>query len=167
MTTAASNVQRELTVSLPSETEIRMERMFDAPRQLVWDAMTKPELIVRWWGRNETTTKVDKLEFRVGGAWRYVESEPDGAEHCFRGEFTKISPIDELAYTFEYEPMAGHVVEDDLTFEDLGSQTRMVCISTFSSQMDRDGMMSAGMEAGANESYEKLDELLRALQLNA
>jgi len=165
MTTAKhSAAQHKLMVTMPSDTEIRMERVFDAPRQLVWDAMTKPELITKWWGRKHTTTKVDKLEFRVGGAWRFVESEPDGSEHCFRGEFTKVAPIDGFAYTFEYEPMAGHVVVDDLTLTDLGRQTKVVCTSTFSSQEDRDGMMSAGMEEGASESYEKLDELLTSMK---
>ncbi len=141
-----------------------MERMFDEPRQLVWDAFTKAEMLEKWWGLRSTSTKVETLEVRVGGKYRFIQSDPSGAVHAFRGEFNNVSPIDALGYTFEYEPMAGHIVQDDITFEDHGHQTKIVVVATFSSKMDRDGMVNSGMEYGAAESYDMLDELLAQLK---
>lgn len=161
--TTHSTARHKLHVTMPTDTEVRMERMFDAPRQLVWDAFTKAEMLEKWWGLRSTTTKVEKLEVRVGGKYRFLQTDPTGTVHAFRGEFTTVSPIDALGYTFEYEPMAGHIVQDDVTFEDHGRQTKIVAVMTFTSKMDRDGMVNSGMEYGAAESYDMLDELLAEL----
>jgi len=69
-----------------------MERVFDAPRELVFRAFTDPELIPRWWGMRDSTTVVDSMDVRPGGAWRYVQIAPDGTRHAFRGEFREIVP---------------------------------------------------------------------------
>jgi uncharacterized protein YndB with AHSA1/START domain len=151
------------TLTLPSEREIVMTRVFNAPRQLVFKAYTDPNLIPRWWGPRRYTTVVDKLDVRVGGAWRFVQHDDAGHEFGFHGEFREIAPPERLVQTFEFEAMAGHVVQDTIVFEDLGAQTRVTVTSLFASPEDRDGMLQSGMEEGANESNERLEELLQAL----
>lgn len=155
---------KESTLTLPSPTTIQMSRVFDAPHELVWKALTDPQLIPHWWGQRANKTIVDTMDVRVGGAWRYREIAPDGTEHAFRGEYRELRRPERIVYTFEYEPMAGHIVTDGVTLEDLGDRTRIVVTSTFASTEDRDGMLQSGMESGANESWDRLAELLATLK---
>jgi uncharacterized protein YndB with AHSA1/START domain len=154
--------QRTITTTLPSDTEIRMTRTFDAPRQLVWAAMTQPVHIKRWWGRGN---KLDvTLDFRPGGSYRYVEHAEDGNEYAFRGEIREIVPEERVVQTFEFEGMPGHIAVDTMTLEEKDGKTIVTTTSSFSSKEDRDGLLSSGMEAGANQSYDALDALLAELQ---
>ena len=148
------------TLTTPSDREVITERVFDAPRDRVYAAFTDPELIPQWWGRRRTTTLVDKLDVRPGGAWRFVERNSDGSENGFRGTFREVTPPESLVYTFEWEGMPGHVVVDTVTFEDLDGRTKVTNTSLFHTTEERDGMLESGMEKGLNESYEQLDELL-------
>jgi uncharacterized protein YndB with AHSA1/START domain len=152
------------TLTLPSEREIQMSRVFDAPRELVYQAMTDPNLIPQWWGLRSTTTTIDKFEPKPGGAWRFVQKGPDGREDAFRGEFRELVPPERVVQTFEWEGMPGHIIVDSMTLEDLGGkQTRVTTTSLFDSVEDRDGMLSSGMEEGAVESWDQLAELLAKL----
>ncbi len=151
------------TLTLPSDREIVMSRVFDAPRELVFKALTDPALIGRWWGLRSTTTVVDKFDPRPGGAWRMVQKGPDGREDAFRGEFREIVPPERVVQTFEWEGMPGHIVLDTMTLEDLGGKTRLTTTSLFDTKEERDGMMASGMEQGANESWDLLAELLATL----
>ena len=152
-----------LTVTLLSDLEFEMTREFDAPRDLVFKAFTDPDLIPRWWGQRSSTTIVDKLDPRPGGLWRFIQRAPDGAEYAFNGEFREIVPPRRLTYTFEFEPMPGHVVVDTVDFEEIDGKTKVISRSLFQSREDRDGMIESGMEAGAAESYDRLAELLATL----
>ncbi|MGH2549737.1 MAG: SRPBCC domain-containing protein, partial [Thermomicrobiales bacterium] len=80
-------MDKNYSLSLPSDTQIIMQRNFDAPRELVFRAYTDPELVPQWWGLRIATTTVDKLDLRVGGKWRWVQTMPDGTEFGFRGEY--------------------------------------------------------------------------------
>jgi uncharacterized protein YndB with AHSA1/START domain len=155
-----ATAKHETTVGTPSDREIFIERIFDAPRERVWAAFTDPELIARWWGRRSTTTIVAQQELRVGGAWRFVERNADGSEAGFRGIYREVVAPERLVFTFEWEGMPGYVIVDTATFEDLGERTRVRTNSLFHTTEERDGMLSAGMEIGLNEGYEALDELL-------
>lgn len=155
--------KHNLQVTLPSDLEIRMERMFDAPRELVWAASTEAQHLKKWWARGHEMI-VDKLDVRVGGAWRFIERTPDGMEYAFRGEFKIVDPPQTLAMTFEFEPMPGHILLQTIQFEAVGQQTRMIAIAKCDSKTDRDGMVQAGMENGARQSYEHLDTLLEELR---
>jgi uncharacterized protein YndB with AHSA1/START domain len=152
-----------LTVTLPSHREIVMSRVFDAPRELVFRAYTDPQLVARWWGRRHSTTRVDKMDVRPGGLWRYIESGPDG-EFAFNGVYREVVPPQRLVYTFEFEPMPGHVLVETITFVDLNGRTQLTSTSVFDTVEDRDGMLQSGMESGANESMDQLDELLNELR---
>jgi uncharacterized protein YndB with AHSA1/START domain len=148
----------------PGTLEIYVTTTFDAPRELVFKAYTDPELIPHWWGPRYLTTEIDKLEARSGGAWRFVQRDPDGNEYSFHGVFHEVAAPDRIVQTFEYEGMPGHVTLETATFEDLGGKTRVLAQSVFQSVEDRDGMVASGMETGVNEGYEQLVELLATLE---
>jgi uncharacterized protein YndB with AHSA1/START domain len=156
MTTA----KNPTSLTILSDREIVMTRVFDAPRELVFKAYTDPQSIPRWWGLNSTTTTVHKMDVRPGGAWRFVESDANG-QYAFHGEYREIVPPERLVQTFEYEGMPGKVIVDTLEFEDLGGKTRLTVTSLFASLEDRDGMLATGMEGGANESWDRLAALLK------
>ena len=150
-------------VTTPSEREIVTERVFDAPRDVVFAAFSRPDLIPEWWGPRNVTTVVDRMDVEPGGQWRFVCRGPDGREDGFRGTFREVTRPERVVQTFEWEGMPGHVIVETVTFEDLGQRTRVVNTSLFHTTGERDGMLASGMEQGLAESYERLDELLARL----
>jgi uncharacterized protein YndB with AHSA1/START domain len=151
------------TLTLPSDREVSMTRLFDAPRELVFAAYTDPRHVPHWWGLRSSTTIVDKMDLRPGGLWRYIQRTSDGKEYGFNGEYREVVPPARLVYTFEFEGLPGHVVVDTVTFEEENGKTRVTTLSLFANVEDRDGMVSSGMEFGANESWDRLAELLATL----
>lgn len=148
------------TVTLPSERELVMTRVFDAPRALVFQALTDPMLIPRWWGPRRLTTTVDQLDLRPGGVWRFVQHDADGNEYAFHGVFQEIVPPERVVQTFEWEGLPGHVSVDTMTLEEHDGKTTMIARSLFASAEDRDGALQTGMEEGARETWDRLAELL-------
>jgi uncharacterized protein YndB with AHSA1/START domain len=157
-----SDQQQATTAVLttPTDREIHVERVFDAPRDRVFAAFTDPKLIPEWWGPRDTTTVVDQMDVRPGGSWRFVVRNSDGSETGFRGTYREIAPPERVVQTFEWEGMPGYVPVETATFEDLGDRTKVTTTSLFHTTEERDGMLDAGMERGMNESYARLDELL-------
>ena len=143
--------------------QLVMTRVFNAPRRRVFQAYTDPKLIPKWWGPRNQTTKVDVMEVRKGGKWRYVSRDTDGTEFAFRGEYKEVAPPERLVSTFEWEGMPGHIIDEVATFEDLGSRTRLTVTSQFASLEDLEGMLASGMESGARETWDRLAELLASL----
>jgi uncharacterized protein YndB with AHSA1/START domain len=150
-------------VAEPGKHTIVLTRMFNAPRELVFKAFTDPVLIPKWWGLNSTTTVVDKLEVKPGGLWRFVQRDTDGNEFAFFGVFHQIASPERIVQTFEFEGLQGHILLETITFEDHQGGTRLIDISVFQSVEDRDGMLQSGMEAGAVESWDRLEALLKTL----
>lgn len=136
--------------------EVVMSRVFAASRERLWNAMTDPEAVPKWWGPAALKTAVEKMDFRVGGGWRFTQRAPDGSEFAFFGTYREIVPMEKIVETFEFEPMAGHVVVNTMTLEDVDGGTRMTVLSTYASREDRDGMVQAGMETGQREGWERL-----------
>jgi uncharacterized protein YndB with AHSA1/START domain len=153
-----------LTVTTPSDREIAMTRVFDAPRELVFKAYTDSTLIPQWWGPRGFTTTVDQMDVRPGGVWRFVQRGPDGSEYAFNGVYREIAPPQRIVSTFEFEGMPGHVSVETLTLEEHTGKTKVTSMSLFQTVEDRDGMLQSGMEAGAAETYDRFAELLEALQ---
>jgi uncharacterized protein YndB with AHSA1/START domain len=143
---------------------IVMTRDFDAPRDLVFRAYTEPQLLVQWLGPRDLTTTVDRYDARDGGRWRYVQKDPEGNEHGFRGVFHGHPSPEAIVQTFEYEGVPGHVMLETTTLEERGRTTLVRTVSSFQSVADRDGMIASGMERGVHEGDERLDELLARLQ---
>lgn len=158
-----NQTDNRLTSEIVSDTEITMHRTFAAPRELVFRAFSEPELVAKWWGQRSAETIVETYDFRPGGAWRMIQRNPDGQEYAFRGSFLEIEPPSRIVQTFEFEPMPGHISTDALTLTEVDGGTRVTIDSTFMSKEDLDGMLQSGMEAGANESYDRLEELLATL----
>ena len=157
-----TNAGRRATLTTPTDRELRIERIFDAPRPRVWRALTEPELVKQWWGRGNPLT-VERMEVERGGHWRFVEHSDDG-DHGFEGRFREVVPPEKLSMTFEWDGAPGHTVVQTMTLEDLGdNRTRMVSTSMFFTKDDCDAMMSSGMEGGMNESYQALDRVLAAM----
>jgi uncharacterized protein YndB with AHSA1/START domain len=148
------------TVTKPSDREFRIERIFDAPRDRVFAALTDPESIPEWWGPRDTTTIVEEMDPRRGGRWCFLMRDPDGGETRFSGTYREVSPPERIVQTFEWSGMPGHVSVETATLEDLGEQTKVVSVSVFHLTEERDGMLDSGMERGMNETYERLDEVL-------
>lgn len=152
-------------VTTPSDREIRMTRLFDAPMHLVLEAMTKPEHVKQWWGRlgEGYSVPVCEIDFRVGGRWRFVNRHPKG-EAAFNGEYLEIAPPGHVVFTefFEQFPGEGSVVTSDLTEED--GKTRLVVTVRYPSLEIRDMVMASGMARGAGISYDRLEDLVLALQ---
>lgn len=149
-------------ITTPGDRDIRIERIFNAPRDRVWKAMTDPKLVAQWWGRGNKLV-VERMELEPGGHWRFVEHSDHGV-HGFEGRFAEIAPPERVVQTFEWDGMPGHVALETMTLEDLGDgRTRLVTTSLFMTAEDRDGMLQSGMEGGLNESYAALDKVLANL----
>lgn len=142
-----------------------MTRLFDAPRQLVFDAMTKPEHVKQWWGRlgEGYSVPVCEVDLRVGGAWRFVNRHPHG-EVAFYGEYREITPPSRVVFTeiFEQFPDTVSVVTAVLTEE--GSKTRLTATVRYPSLEVRDMVIASGMSRGAGISYDRLEDLVVSLQ---
>lgn len=155
--------KNKLTVTLPSDREISMARVFDAPRDLVWKAFTDPAMIAQWWGRGNQL-EVERMEVERGGHWRFVEHSAEGVDG-FEGRFGEVTPPGRTVQTFEWDGMPAHVALNTAVFEDLGDgRTEVVTTSLFHTAEDRDGMLQSGMEGGLSESYAALDRLLATLK---
>jgi uncharacterized protein YndB with AHSA1/START domain len=153
----------KLIVTTPADREILIERIFDAPRDLVWRAFTEPTLVAKWWGRGNKL-EIERFEVERGGHWRFVEHGPDGT-HGFEGRFREVTPPERLVQTFEWDGMPGYVILETAVFEDLGDgRTKVVNTSLFFTTEERDGMLASGMEQGLAESYAALDRLLETLK---
>ncbi len=147
-------------IAEPGKQEVTITRIINAPRELVFKAYTDPNLLPQWWGPRSTTTIVEKMDVKFGGVWRFIHRAPGEGEYAFRGVYHEVVPSERLVYTFEFEPMPGHVMLETITFEDLDGKTRITDQSVFQSVEDRDGMMQSGMESGATESMDRLAELV-------
>ena len=153
---------------MPSEREIVMTRDFAAPRSLVFDAFTQPEHIRRWLGREGDTMSVCEVDLRVGGAWRYLWQLREGGEMGMYGSFLEIDAPRRLVQTehFEgefFEVMGGGTV-NTLVLEEHDGVTTMTITVVYKSREARDGVLRTPMEAGAGESFDRLEELLGTLR---
>jgi uncharacterized protein YndB with AHSA1/START domain len=155
----------ETTIATRGDLEIVQERVFNAPRELVYQTMNDPELLPRWWGPSYLTTEVEKMDVRPGGAWRFIQRAPDGGEHAFNGKYLEVIEPEKVVLTFNYEGIPGdHEAVSSLVLVDEGGKTRMISTMTFKTKEDRDGMVQSGMEGGARETDERLAAVLAELQ---
>lgn len=150
-----------LTVTLPSDLEIKMVRVFEAPRELVFEAHSTCEHVKHWWGRGNPLDC--EMDFRPGGSYRFVEHAPDGQQYAFRGEYREIQAPERIVQTFEFEGMPGQVCVETLELTEEGGKTTVTSTTRFDTKEERDGMVSSGMEDGARESYEALAAYLAKL----
>lgn len=151
-------------LTILSDHEVGLTRIFDAPRELVFKAHTDPDLIPQWWGLRSNTTIVEEMDVRPGGTWRFIQRDTEGNEFAFHGEYREVLPPERLANTFEFEGVQGHIILDTLIFEELpDGTTKLTATSLFATIVERDNMLNSGMESGSNESWDRLAELLTRL----
>lgn len=150
----------EVAVTLPSETEIRFARFFNRPRQLLFEAWTRPEHVRQWWGCDGSSIPVCEIDLRVGGSWKLVMRMPDGSEHPFRGVYREIVPGERLVYSECYDvPQIGSPEWlTTVSFEEVEGRTLLTHTLRHSSREARDGHLQAGMEAGSIQTLRRLDE---------
>ncbi len=158
----AITVGKTRLVAEPGKQEIVVTRLFDAPRERVFKAMTDPQLLPHWWGPERYTTAVEKMDVKPGGSWRFVQTAADGI-YAFHGVYHQVSSPERLVYTFEYEGTPGHVALETVTYEDVGGKTLIHDQIVFQSVEDRDGMVQSGMEEGADAGMNRLDALLKQM----
>jgi uncharacterized protein YndB with AHSA1/START domain len=142
--------------------DLVFERTFDAPRELVWKAMTDAAQIPRWWGPHGTTTTVAEMDVRAGGQWRFISHAADRDDVEFYGEYLEIDPPRGYTWTFMFDvdgmgPMGG---PETFSLEDVGGKTRVRSVGHMGSPEAVDGALASGMIGGAIETWDRLEALL-------
>ncbi|HZI65689.1 MAG TPA: SRPBCC family protein [Thermoanaerobaculia bacterium] len=157
----------KLQITTPSDREIAMTRAFDAPRHLVYDAWTKPELVKRWLGvRGGWTMPVCEIDLKVGGRYRYVWRGPTGNEMGMGGVFREVAPSERLVATEKFDdPWYEGEAVDTTTFVEKDGATTVTTTVLYSSKEARDGVLQSPMEKGVAESYDVLDEVLASSEM--
>lgn len=151
-------------VATPSDRQIVLTRVFDAPREVVFEAMSKPEHVRRWWGilGEGYSVPVCEVDLRPGGAWRYVNRTPHG-DVAFYGVYKEVSPPERVVFTeiFEMYPDTESLVE--VVLEDDRGRTRFTLTATYPTVEVRDQVIASGMSGGAAISYDRLEEVAREI----
>jgi uncharacterized protein YndB with AHSA1/START domain len=154
-----------LQVTTPSEREIAMTRAFNAPRNLVFDALTKPELVKRWLGvRGGWSMAVCEIDLRVGGAYRFVWRK-DGTEMGMGGVYREIVKPERIVHTESFDdPWYEGEAESTMILVEKGTRTTLTTTTRYASQGVRDAVLKSPMERGVAESYDVLDDVLASTQ---
>ena len=161
----ATQLGNETTIVFADGADYVMERVFNAPRELVWKAITQPEHIPNWWGPRDTPMTVEAMDFRVGGHWRWIARGDDG-DAPFSGEYLEIVPPERIVHTemFDVEPFnQGDPAIVTTTLHEVDGGTKLRSSSRFPSAEALQGALSTGMTHGAIESWDRLDEVIASL----
>ena len=150
-------------VTLPSDLEIRIIRVFDAPAALVFDVWTTPKHVRRWWGREDAPVVVCDIDLRVGGSWRYVIRTADGVELGWHGTYQEIAAPNRLVSTEVFEGYADAESLNTLTLDENNGQTVLTALVLHSSKENRDGHIDSGMEAGMQPTLDRVEDILAEL----
>lgn len=156
------------TVTLPTDEQMLITREFDAPKHLVFEAFTTPELVRRWWHAKRGEMTVAEIDLRVGGAWRYAMVTPDGFEVGFHGEYREIVPNERIVSTEIYEGVpaeeAGDGTLNTATFTEENGRTTLTILVQAPSKQVRDAIIDSGMEAGLQDALDLLEETASSLR---
>ncbi|HEX6220375.1 MAG TPA: SRPBCC family protein [Acidimicrobiia bacterium] len=151
-------------ITLPSGTEIRIERKFDAPAELVFDVWTRAEHVRNWWGYPEHEMTDCSIDLRVGGSYRFAAQVPDFGEVAFHGVYKEIDRPNRLVATEIYEAFPDTEAVNTLTLAEGDGVTTMTIVSTYPDQKTRDAVMESGMEHGLQVSLDRAEAILLSLQ---
>jgi len=146
-------------ITTPTDREIRVERIVNAPRERVWRAYSDPAQLAQWWGRGNRLV-IERMEFERGGHWRYVEHADHGV-FGFEGRYREVTPPARFVRSFEWDGMPAHVAIETVMLEDLeDGRTRIVTIMQMHTPEERDGFLQSGMQGGMDAAYAALDALM-------
>jgi uncharacterized protein YndB with AHSA1/START domain len=154
-------------VELPTDEQILITRVFDAPKHLVYEAWTTPELVKRWWHANRGQVTLAEIDLRVGGAWRYVSVTDDGFEVGFHGEYREIVPNERIVSTEAYEGIPDadeHATLNTATFTETDGRTTLTVLVQCPSKQVRDAIIDSGMEAGMQDAMDLLEQVAVSLR---
>jgi uncharacterized protein YndB with AHSA1/START domain len=148
-------------VTTPSDTEILIEREFDAPRHLVYRAYTTPELVSRWWPGERGEMAECEIDLRPGGKWRYAMVAKGGFQVAFHGEYSEVVENERLVNTEVYEgaPPGTAPAVSVATFEESGGRTTLSMLMQVESREVRDMIIESGMEGGVQEGMDILEQI--------
>jgi uncharacterized protein YndB with AHSA1/START domain len=152
------------TVTLPTDEQILITREFDAPKHLVYEAFTTPELVRRWWSANRGEVTVAEIDLRVGGTWRYVMVTQEGFEVAFHGEYREIVPNERIVSTEVFEGMPDAEAVNTLTLTEVDGRTTLTILVEHASKEHRDAHIESGMEAGLQDAMDLLEEVAVSLR---
>jgi uncharacterized protein YndB with AHSA1/START domain len=151
-------------VTLPTETEILITREFDAPKHLVYQAYTTPELVKRWWSGQRGEVTIAEIDLRVGGKWRYVSIADGGFEVGFHGEYLEIVPNERIVSTEVYEGMPRAEALNTLTLTEVDGRTTLTILVQHASKEHRDAHVESGMEDGMQDAMDLLEQVAISLR---
>jgi uncharacterized protein YndB with AHSA1/START domain len=155
---------RTATVTLPTDEQILITREFDAPKHLVYKAWTTPELVTRWWSGQRGKMTIAEIDLRVGGLWRYVMIAEGGLEVAFHGEYREIVSNERIVMTDVYEAMPDGEALVTVTFTENDGRTVLTLLMQLASKEGRDAVINSGMEAGMQESWDRLEQVAVSLR---
>jgi uncharacterized protein YndB with AHSA1/START domain len=158
-------VDKTLKITTPSDLEFAMIREFDAPRHLVFDAMTKPEHFPRWFECDAFSMPVCEINLRVGGAYRFVMRSAEGVESTLQGIYVEVVRPDRVAFTERFS-MPGFTSDEykvTSTFVESGGKTILTTTILHKTKENRDGHLNSGIEKGVEPAYDRLAELVEAM----
>jgi uncharacterized protein YndB with AHSA1/START domain len=156
---------RSAKVTLPTDEQILITREFDAPRHLVYQAYTTPELVKRWWGAKRGVVTVAEIDLRVGGSWRSVGVMDDGQEIAFHGEYREIVPNERIVSTEVYEGVTGgQGTLNTSTFTETDGRTTLTILVEAPSKEVRDAIIESGMEDGLQDALDLLEDVAVSLR---
>ena len=151
-------------VTLPADDQIKVVREFDAPANLVYRAVTEPELVKRWWHANRGEMTVAEIDLREGGKWRYVMVAEGDFEVGFHGEYREIVPNERIVSTETYEGMPGAEAVNTMTLTEADGRTTLEILVQHASKEHRDAHIESGMEAGMQDAMDLLEEVAVSLR---
>jgi uncharacterized protein YndB with AHSA1/START domain len=154
-------------VTLPTDEQILITREFDAPKHLVYEAWTTPELVKRWWNAKRGEVTVAEIDLRVGGTWRYAMVTEGGFEVAFHGEFREIVPNERIVSTEAYEGVPNPDESASLntvTFTEENGRTTLTILVEHKSKENRDAQIDSGMEAGLQDAMDLLEQVAISLR---
>lgn len=153
------------TVTLPADDQILIVREFDAPKALVWEAVTTPELVRRWWHARRGEMTVVEIDLRVGGRWRYaMVATSGGFEVAFHGEYREIVPHERIVSTEVYEGAPGaDPAVNTMTLAEHDGVTTLSILVQHASKANRDAHIASGMEDGLQDALDLLEQVAASL----
>ena len=160
-----AKVSKTLTITTPSDLEIAMTRVFDAPRHLVFDAMTKPEHVRRWFGCAELALPVCEVDLRVGGAYRFMMRSPDGVDSTLQGIYREVVRPERVVFTerFSMPGFTSNEYQVTSTFVELDGRTTLTTTILHRTKENRDGHLNSGIEKGVAPAYDRLAEVVATM----
>lgn len=156
-------------ITMPSDREIVITRVFNAPRELVFKAWSKPEYLARWWGPKGWTLPISTMDFRPGGQWHYCMKGPEGEQSCGLAIYHEIVPPERIVYTDYFADAEGNPKEGlpesriTVEFTEHDGATKLTSTALYKTKEDLDKVLKMGMEEGMTESLNRLEEFLASL----